>query len=503
MSVNSNGTPLLTVVVRKGHHDLVRYLIKREADVNARDENENTPLMVAIQHLSDSNSNALSDMLYILEQLNAKALPFSPSYPKTVVAAAQKGSIQAFEMLEAYANYPCPDGQLPLAIAAKNMHPEFVTYLIDKGASVDAISRHPSPTASMQYPPSTALAHILHQPTPFDPEGQNTYVEVIRRLIEHGADVNWSDSEENTPLMIAIQNRNIMYFSVRDAILSILQEAGAKALPNSLNYPDTVATSARTGSIQAFEMLEADVNFSHSDEPTLLSIGARCGHSEFVLYLINNGADVNTICEEQSLEPYHPPITRGTALSQALQTSGTHRTHEEWQEHVQIVQYLVEGGTNINLEGDQAALAVLLSNRLIPKLRKIDLARVLVSHGADIGPVIDGPSLENKELVRAIIQEIAEGATATCYPEWHAAERYTGRRDRIVSFLLATKDPHSAACTHYAKNELNDRNTLATGASEDSFGILDYLQPDNKTVLYRGECISAETLLEMLNSTEA
>jgi ankyrin repeat protein len=95
------------------------------------------------------------------------------------------------------------DGFTPLQLACFFGHAAVAEYLVDQGADIHAVARN-----AMQVQPLHAAV-----------AGQ--YVEIVKLLIAHGANVNAKQQSGFTPLMAARQNQN-------KEIQALLLEAGAQ-----------------------------------------------------------------------------------------------------------------------------------------------------------------------------------------------------------------------------------------------------------------------------------
>ena len=115
-------------------------------------------------------------------------------------------------------------------------------------------------------------------------------VEVVQALLAHGADVNAATAEtEATALMwaVAVPHRDI----VRE-----LLESGADVSPSSTKGMTPLLTAAANGDIESAKLLMADgagVNDVGSDGTHVLPFAIVNGQDDFALFLLDEGADPN------------------------------------------------------------------------------------------------------------------------------------------------------------------------------------------------------------------
>ena len=224
-------------------------------------------------------------------------------YPPTMICASCYGSYGVLKSLiiiganinERYRNWTS------LLLSASNGNSEMVKYLIDNGADFNARNDE-------QW---TALLYAASQGS----------FELVKYLVENGADVNAKQNREWTVLMYA-------------------------------------------SSVGTFEMVDylvgngADINAENLEQETALILATRHGPLEMVKYLVDNGANVNAI-EINKLSP--------------LMIAARYRTFE-------MVKYLVDNGADVNAKDNDHwnVLMFAIENG------KLDMVRYLFEQGADV-----------------------------------------------------------------------------------------------------------------------
>eukprot|EP00833_Pecoramyces_ruminatium_P013124 jgi/Orpsp1_1/1187156/evm.model.d7180000055804.1 len=171
---NRQGNTALNILCRKGHKAMIEYLINHGANINEKNKFGETPLMKACSHsginnnLFNTNEN-IDTVMYIVEH---------------------GGSI----------NVKNNDGNTPLTLAFMNNNNLSVEYLIKKGADVN-VKFYKCNHESDDIFRSTDL-YWGNTPLTYSIIGYGKF-DIIKLLIEHGADVNMRNSFDETPLMVA------------------------------------------------------------------------------------------------------------------------------------------------------------------------------------------------------------------------------------------------------------------------------------------------------------
>jgi hypothetical protein len=167
---------LIHLAIAEAKVDVLRLLIERGADFNARNADGRLPLHDCFELNHDDFAKIL---------LNAGAVP-------DACAAAAYGMHDRLEQIlksdPANAN-DLTTGNSPLSWAAFGHQPKSATILFEHGAVADR-------------PPYDACA--------WGPAAMVSSTEVSRVLLEHGANPNWQDEEGNTPIHRVIQSRMVL-----------------------------------------------------------------------------------------------------------------------------------------------------------------------------------------------------------------------------------------------------------------------------------------------------
>jgi ankyrin repeat protein len=174
-------TGSLHTAAKAGRVEIVRSLLAREEDVNARDPDQGTPLLYASKfgHL---------DIVRLLIEHGAEVNSRDQDQGTPLLYASKFGHFDTFLLLikhGADVNSRDQDQGTPLLYASKIGRLRIVHLLIDRGAEVN----------SRDLDLGTLLLYAL----------KTGRLDIVRLLIEHGADVNSRDRDRWTPLHYASQ----------------------------------------------------------------------------------------------------------------------------------------------------------------------------------------------------------------------------------------------------------------------------------------------------------
>jgi len=125
--------------------------------------------------------------------------------------------------------------------------------------------------------------------SPLHEAARGGYPEIVKLLLEKGAQVNIRNEGGATPLHYAARNGNI-------EVMEILLENGADVTQKGTGCGTALQWAARNGQIQAIKTLMSngvDINQRGSDDVTALMDAVSNGQLETVEFLIANGADIN------------------------------------------------------------------------------------------------------------------------------------------------------------------------------------------------------------------
>ena len=310
-----------------GHYSLAAILLKEAMGINGLDERGWTPLMIAITADDwDLVRELLNDGANIMAGHKENALD---------VAEMMESEKKLLEVVVAVKGTNIDIKGIPLLMwAIIKGHIDIVKYLVEQGADLNAQDEDGW----------TVLMWAA----------QRGHIDIVRYLVEQGAEVNLQYKDGYTALMQAVREGHtsiVRYLVEHGADLSVQDRMGGTALMQA----------AQRGHIDIVRYLVeqgAKVNVQDRNGGTALMQAAREGHIDIVRYLVEQEANINM----QNEYGY-------TALIRTVQNR-----------HIDIVRYLVEQGADVNAskgDGFTALPWAVLSGH-------IDIVRYLVEQGADI-----------------------------------------------------------------------------------------------------------------------
>ena len=190
---------------------------------------------------------------------------------------------------------------------------------------------------------------------------------LLKMLIDCGADVNASDKNSRNPLLFAVtadkpkvvkwliqlgadvnQKSEAGYTALTYAVLMHMTEDNSAKHPRSI-HPDIIAALMKAG---------ADY-----DEAMIIAI--KTGNIDFVRLILENGADINRLCEgEQS------------PLAAAIFTG-------DREINAEMVEFLASNGADVNEVFELGENAITTALNVSVTMNRPDIAEILLAHGAN------------------------------------------------------------------------------------------------------------------------
>jgi len=357
------GIPL-HAALHRGHTDVALLLLRHCVDVNIRGIDDRTPLHMAVDR-------GLLEVTRILIERGA--------------------SINARDSSD----------RTPLHPTIINMHGTFddtyfdvVQCLLEHGADVDsqANTEHSTPLHLASYYGGFKVARLLLScdvninvrdkqcQTPLHEvltDLRNTvpdfYVDAVRFLLDHGADVDAEDDNRLTPLHVISRYGNIK-------ATRLLLEHGARVDARDDNHSTPLHIAFRSGSAGVARLLleyGADINAQNKEGLTpqhlLLAMGGDDLDTDAVRFFLDRGTDVDAV-DNDHLTLLHKASYDG---------------------NVKVAWLLLDRGANINArnkEGHTPLHRVLLNLDDDFGAEYFDAIQLLLEHGADVGALDDTQS---------------------------------------------------------------------------------------------------------------
>lgn len=265
---------------------------------------------------------------------------------------------------------PAPDGTTALHWAVRQDRAGIARLLLRAGADANAANRYGV--------------------TPLSLAGTNGNAETVALLLDAGADPNLATPEGETPLMTAARTGN-------PAVLRLLLAGGAGVdEAEAWRGQTALMWAAAEGNAEAARVLVeagAHVAARSSRGMTALLFAARSGDLHTVQALLAGGASIDEAAmdaipaprREEHTDEDAPPRLGSSVLATAIENA-----------HYDLAAWLVSEGADLNVDGPRGtALHGLVRTRNCERtalpcpvrsgpLDSLELARLLLAHGADV-----------------------------------------------------------------------------------------------------------------------
>ncbi|ORY58275.1 ankyrin [Neocallimastix californiae] len=294
------------------------------------------------------------------------------------------------------------NGECPLLTAYHSDNMILFKYILDYGANSQIITKEGKPLLSLAIKNKNykAIKYLLQQNILFNGENDgNAYplfiqmilqnkVEIMKQLVERGADVNYVDSSRNSPLIYAIQEKLIPiaeYLMVQGAEVNFINDYGYTPL----------AFAIRKGYLPMVKILVehgADINFqiegkNESKIQTLFMLSVSQGEVAISKYLIDCGVEIHF----NQIQPFYEfmKAINNNGKKEIFEYIAHKRINEftsvliseiiSWH-RLDLIKILIENHLEVNLRDEQGNIpltyAVIYNERII--------VNYLIEHGANI-----------------------------------------------------------------------------------------------------------------------
>jgi ankyrin repeat protein len=350
LDVNSrdwNDQTALIVASWEGHVDIVKFLLDNGADSNLRGKDQFSAVMKA-------SLGGHLEILKLLHKANAR-FDFSTHAGATALWLAGSkgwGDVVHFCITEASADprVTRTDGVSALIAAAQNGHDSCVRWLLEAGADVNTKDKGGV----------TALIAA----------SEKGYHVIVDELLAHHAEVNALSAMSFSPLILASMHGHLK-------IVNSLLKAGA--IVDLLNFDKVTAIMYAASSgyediVRALLRGGAQVNLRHAHGGTALFEAARHGSVPVIKALleyyanphIRDNDDVTTLMNAASQG--HTDACRILAafvpLDAVSRTDGTALMFAIGGDHVETAEYLISQGANVNILANMSSIMPSASSRM-------------------------------------------------------------------------------------------------------------------------------------------
>ncbi|MDR1923702.1 MAG: ankyrin repeat domain-containing protein [Planctomycetaceae bacterium] len=366
---NLKQTPLLIAASTQDKTEILEYLIENGADVNAKDEQNKTPLAHAVEHALESKED-LKVVEYLLKQkieINAKD----------------------------------NNGMTPLMAVLRKEYVTNTDYTFEKLIKiVQLLINNKADINAKDNTNNTPLHHaaFIHKMIVFkDKNNQRNgmrevrqknekeckeYLELIKLLVKNDADINAKNNDGLTPLVLMISFYHVAKLDLKILKYMIEQGADSNAKDSNGMTPFQIivrqnATLNKAESAEFFKLLTehgGEIDWSKDKSITPITWALHNGADvKEIKYFIEHGADVNT----------KDNVHKKTPLTMAMSDL---RKYDE--KKMRIIECLVQNGADVNEDQYERRLPY---QSYPPPLFKIvrfytslDLVKLFVEKGADV-----------------------------------------------------------------------------------------------------------------------
>ncbi|KAK2591217.1 hypothetical protein QQS21_011102 [Conoideocrella luteorostrata] len=308
---------------KEGQEDVAKLLLKKGADIEAKDKYGQTPLSLATEEGREAVAKLLLDKGADIEAKD--------KHGRTPLSLATKEAMTKL-LLEKGADIEAKDkyGQTPLSLATEEGREAMAKLLLDKGADIEAKDKHGR--------------------TPLSLAAQKGYQDVAKLLLDKGADIEAKDKYGRTPLRVAA-------LSGYKATTKLLLERGADIEAKDEYGRTPLRVAALIGHKAIAKLLlenGAIVNAKDKDVQTPLRVAAFNGHEAVAKLLPENGADVDAKVKDgadvdvKDKDGQTPLLEKGADFNAKDEYSWTPLRLATLKRHETVVKLLLERGADID-----------------------------------------------------------------------------------------------------------------------------------------------------------
>ena len=321
---NNDGWSSLIAASQNGHNKTISLLLQNGAYVNMQDNHRSSPLMVASKN---GHTETVSLLLHNGADVNAS----KNNGWFSLMLACQNGHTITVSLLlhnGALVNMQKNNGMSSLMIASQNGHTETVSLLLHNGAHVNMQDNNGWPSLMIA--------------------SQNGHTETVSLLLQNGASSNIQNKKGWSSLMIACKSGNT------ETVSLLLQNGAHINMQDKNGMSSLMLTNSLTCS-QLLIACGADMNlFSTTTKFTALTMAIIRGNTDIVLHLIDCGANISSsalfhACLHNRIIPVKCLLEgKISNLLDDLIDGYTPLMAASSCGHVEIVQLLLEAGTQVN-----------------------------------------------------------------------------------------------------------------------------------------------------------
>ncbi|KAL5610415.1 hypothetical protein FOBRF1_006532 [Fusarium oxysporum] len=365
----SQGADVLYILADRGHPELIRMRLEVNPGIDGGGGRYRHPLLAA---MAKGNKDSVTALLGLS----------SRTHNGTDITDGLKSNIDSVKPKHTPVSWACEEGHLAIAAflldqgaqvgvddlvkLVRNGNIEVVKMLLEKGADAAAVTKDGR--------------------TPLHEALKNGHSQIAKVLIEKGADARTADNYGSTPLYLALQNGHL-------EIAKVLIEKGADARAANDYGSTPLHLASQNGHLEIAKVLiekGADVRAATEDGFKPLHLASQSGHLEIAKMLLEKGANVRA-ATENGWTPLHLTSKNGhletarilldkgadTAVANNDGSTPLHLASENG--HLEIAKMLLEKGANAAAADNDGSTPLHLAS----KNGHLETARILLDRGAD------------------------------------------------------------------------------------------------------------------------
>ena len=350
----------LMVLMQSGTVAELKSLIADGFDVNMRDAEGNTPLLLAAV-------NRRTDMMYVLLE-NGADVNFAKDPGITALGIAcmfdDWSMIDLLITHGADVNYCAPNGESTLSMACAQGAVNAVQMLLTAKANPNVVD-------------SKGVTPLLHAVM----NNTENSLSIVEMLAEKGADVNLAMPNGFTPLMGAAQMDDLGI-----AELLIRHGADVNARQGVANGPSALSIAVALGHSGIVELLtanNADISVGINAHTSLLAYASMLARADIMEPLLKHGANASTRDARSNATPLHVTATGNALMIDSIKLMGAASLlprHESKMDAAWACQVLIDNGADVNaVDSEGTTPAMIAAMDGAP-----ETLRVLIDNGADL-----------------------------------------------------------------------------------------------------------------------
>ena len=349
---------LATLLTNVTQEELQKKIEAGEFDVNSRDKDNNSALLVA-------TINRRTDLVYVL-LANGADVNFekeSGVTPLTIACLYDDWSLIDLLITHgANVNYCAENGESTLSVACAQGAVNAVQMLLVNKAN-------PNVTDARGLTP--LLHAILHR--------AETAADITRLLLEYKADANAGTPTGFTPLMGAAQHNDT-------PVAELLLEHGANVNARQTNGAAALSIAVALGHAPMVELLlnhKADINAGINARTSLLAYASMLARADIMELLLSHGANGNTRDAVSQSTPLHVTATGNELMADSLKLMGAGDllgTHEAYMDAAGACQALLMHGAEVDATDKHGTTPLMIA----AMDGCVETLKVLLEHKANI-----------------------------------------------------------------------------------------------------------------------